>query len=147
DEAARRLGCPLGTLKDRLERGRALLRKRLVRRGLTLAAVGFSFLLPRAAARAKPRSLPPATVKAATAFAAGSMAGGPVSLKAAALANSVLPSPFASKLKVAVAVLLATLACGTGMGLAVHWASASDGSRTTPVAQGQQPEGSSDRAA
>src|SRR5262245_24476356 len=46
DEAARRLCCPLGTLKDRLERGRAVLQKRLVRRGLALAAVGSTLLLP-----------------------------------------------------------------------------------------------------
>src|SRR5262249_15614375 len=38
DEAAQQLGCPLGTLKSRLERGRELLRNRLVRRGLTLSA-------------------------------------------------------------------------------------------------------------
>ncbi|HKB40338.1 MAG TPA: sigma-70 family RNA polymerase sigma factor, partial [Gemmataceae bacterium] len=34
DEAAARLSCPLGTLKGRLERGRELLRQRLVRRGV-----------------------------------------------------------------------------------------------------------------
>src|SRR4051812_8000652 len=34
DEAARLLGLPRGTLKGRLERGRAMLRKRLERRGL-----------------------------------------------------------------------------------------------------------------
>ena len=39
DEAAGRLGWSLGTLKRRLERGRALLRQRLERRGYTLPAV------------------------------------------------------------------------------------------------------------
>src|SRR5262249_11249826 len=38
DEAAQQLGWTLGTLKGRLERGRIMLRSRLVRRGLTLAA-------------------------------------------------------------------------------------------------------------
>ena len=38
EEAARRLGCSPRTLQRRLERGRALLRARLVRRGVTLAA-------------------------------------------------------------------------------------------------------------
>src|SRR6266849_5161185 len=37
DEAARQLGCPLGTLKSRVERGRELLRIRLVHRGLASA--------------------------------------------------------------------------------------------------------------
>src|SRR4051812_5492279 len=37
DEAARRLGWTTGMVKGRLDRGRALLRRRLTRRGLTLA--------------------------------------------------------------------------------------------------------------
>jgi RNA polymerase sigma factor (sigma-70 family) len=37
EEAARRLGCSEGSVKGRLERGRAILRERLVRRGLTLS--------------------------------------------------------------------------------------------------------------
>jgi RNA polymerase sigma factor (sigma-70 family) len=147
DEAARRLGCPLGTLKDRLERGRALLRKRLVRRGLTLAAFGFSFLLPGASARAVPGSLQAATVRAATAFAAGSMAGGAVCARAAALAKTVLGSLFVGKLKGAVAVLLATVACGAGVGLAAHWVAASDGARRTAAVQERQPGGRPDGAA
>jgi RNA polymerase sigma factor (sigma-70 family) len=51
DEAARRLGCPLGTLKSRLERGRAALQKRLARRGLTPAAVLSTILLTEEAVR------------------------------------------------------------------------------------------------
>lgn len=38
DEAARQIGCPLGTLKSRVERGRELLHRRLAVRGLTLSA-------------------------------------------------------------------------------------------------------------
>jgi RNA polymerase sigma factor (sigma-70 family) len=38
EEAARQLGCPLGTLKGRLERGKELLRSALQRRGLSLSA-------------------------------------------------------------------------------------------------------------
>src|SRR5262249_18109279 len=38
EESARRLGWPVGSVKGRLERGRARLRARLVRRGLSLPA-------------------------------------------------------------------------------------------------------------
>src|SRR5207248_11551079 len=45
DEAAARLGCPLGTLKSRLERGRAVLAGRLARRGLGVPGVLAAVLL------------------------------------------------------------------------------------------------------
>jgi RNA polymerase sigma factor (sigma-70 family) len=61
DEAAQRLGCSFQVLKGRLERGRELLRKRLVRRGLSLpAALGGLVVLPVAV---------PPDVSAATAAA------------------------------------------------------------------------------
>jgi RNA polymerase sigma factor (sigma-70 family) len=44
-EAADQLGCTVGALKMRLERGRQLLRTRLARRGLTLSAVLLAVLL------------------------------------------------------------------------------------------------------
>src|SRR5262245_15714169 len=47
DEAAARLGCPLGTLKGRLERGRELLRRRLERRGLALSTILAALALER----------------------------------------------------------------------------------------------------
>jgi RNA polymerase sigma factor (sigma-70 family) len=39
EEAARRLGCPVGTLKSRLGKGRELLRSRLTRRGLAASVL------------------------------------------------------------------------------------------------------------
>jgi RNA polymerase sigma factor (sigma-70 family) len=42
EEASRRLGCPVGTVKSRLARGRESLRARLVQRGVAPAGVAFS---------------------------------------------------------------------------------------------------------
>ena len=46
DEAARLIGCPTSTLKERLARGRELLGSRLARRGLTLSTLLLLLLLP-----------------------------------------------------------------------------------------------------
>jgi RNA polymerase sigma factor (sigma-70 family) len=52
EEAARQLGCPVGTVKSRLARGRAHLKKRLTRRGLAdsagVLAAGFPVMGTRA---------------------------------------------------------------------------------------------------
>jgi RNA polymerase sigma factor (sigma-70 family) len=66
DEAARRLGCPPSTLKERLARGRERLRVRLARRGLALTALLLILLLAdRAPADPVPPRLVRATVRAA----------------------------------------------------------------------------------
>lgn len=58
DQVAQRLGCPLGTLKSRLEKARELLRSRLARRGLDLSvALASTFLTARSAEAAVPSPL------------------------------------------------------------------------------------------
>jgi RNA polymerase sigma factor (sigma-70 family) len=49
EEAARRLRLPMGTLKNRLERGRELIRTRLTRRGVVASSMLLLFLLSESA--------------------------------------------------------------------------------------------------
>jgi RNA polymerase sigma factor (sigma-70 family) len=96
-EAARQLGCPLGTLRSRLERGRELLRVRLGRRGVSPVA---PLLAGLSAAGAAPAALP-----------SGGMPGS-ASPRAVALAHSVGGLSWAVSLGLFAAVALAGLAAG-----------------------------------
>jgi RNA polymerase sigma factor (sigma-70 family) len=64
EEAARCLGCTVGTVNGQLKRARELLRVRLGRRGLGLPAAGLAFLAAEAASAA-PRRLVEAVARAA----------------------------------------------------------------------------------
>jgi cytochrome c peroxidase len=120
DEAAAQLGLAKSTLKERLERGRALLRARLVRRGLGPAAVLLATAWPSAAAQAYlPAALASATAKAASLYAAGQGAErGVISLKVAALTEGVHSSMLLTKTKMTAAALLAV---GSFIGLGLTW--------------------------
>jgi RNA polymerase sigma factor (sigma-70 family) len=111
DDAARRLGWSFGTLRRRLDRGRALLRARLTRRGATLGAGLFATALaPQAATAVVPAALARTTVEAALAFAAGREVAEPITT----LAEEGLRMLGTSKLKAvaAMAVLVGGLAGG-----------------------------------
>jgi RNA polymerase sigma factor (sigma-70 family) len=71
-EAAVEVGCPPKTLGTRLSRGRFLLARRLVRRGVTLPAGALVAALAPDASAAVPPQLIGSTVHAAAGFAAGS---------------------------------------------------------------------------
>jgi WD40 repeat protein len=107
EEAARLLGCPLGTLRSRLLRGRDLIRTRLARRGL-MVPVGLGSLvgLLPADAAAAPAALSAVTTRDAVHFALGQPPTS-VSPKAVALAEGMLRAMSLTKWKVACAVLLA----------------------------------------
>jgi RNA polymerase sigma factor (sigma-70 family) len=128
DEAARTLGVSKATVKNRLERGRALLRARLERRGLGAVAVLAAAAWPAAGSAGVPTSLEWSTVKAASALAAGQAAtAGVVSAKVAALTEGVLKMMLFTKLRVTCAALLAAAVLGTGFGLLSLQGQAADG--------------------
>jgi RNA polymerase sigma factor (sigma-70 family) len=122
EETARLLRCPVGTVSSRLQRGREQLRRRLVRRGVTLTAAGLALLLPREpavalAVSARIRSF----LQAARAVAAGgTWQSAGVSQPAIALGRHVLNRMLLGRLARLAAVLLVAAAVGTGSALMLH---------------------------
>jgi RNA polymerase sigma factor (sigma-70 family) len=116
EEAARQLGWTPGSVKGRLERGRARLHARLVRRGLTLSAALATAELSRGAGSATAvAQLVASTVRAAMVFVAGPTAVGQASSRAAVLAGEVVNALALARLKIPAALLLATGLLTTGL--------------------------------
>jgi RNA polymerase sigma factor (sigma-70 family) len=112
EEAARRLGWPVGTVKGRLSRAKDLLRERLGRRGVTASSTLLAAALAQPAEASVPGPLLDQTVKAAMALAAGGVtAAGLGSASAVALAEGVLATMTLSKWKLSAAAIV-------GLGLA-----------------------------
>jgi len=128
DEAAGLLGLAKSTFKDRLERGRTLLRARLVHRGLGPAALLIVSAWPAAGLSAcVPTSLVLSTVKAAKSIAAGqTLVAGVASAAVAALTQGVLNAMLLTKLKIATALLLVAAVAAAGAGLVGLPAGAAD---------------------
>jgi RNA polymerase sigma factor (sigma-70 family) len=105
-EAAVQLGWPAGTVSGRLARARDLLRKRLKRRDVTLAAGWEALMLQPAGPAQVSTVLINSSLKSATSLMAGSATGAAViSGPVAVLTEGVLTAMFLTKIKILVAVV------------------------------------------
>jgi RNA polymerase sigma factor (sigma-70 family) len=121
-DAAQQLRVPEGTVASRLATGRALLAKRLLRRGFGVSATSLAAMgLHQAASGTVPAALLANTVKAVGLLAAGeAAAAGLISAEAHPLAEAVLRALALAKLKRAGAwLIVATLVLSGGLE-AVH---------------------------
>ncbi len=112
EQAARQLGCPLGTVQSRLARGRKRLRSRLTRRGLApaIGALGAGVAAEEALA-GPPAALVEATIRTALPLsAAREVASG----SAIQLTRGVLRSMLLIKLRTAAAILITLTAVAAG---------------------------------
>ncbi len=123
EQAATRLGCPLGTVRSRVARARGLLHRRLSRRGLEpvagvmLAAFDSPAFL-KAGALEIPGSLVSSTVLIAKQAAAGASIAKLTPPAIASLVRNIIGSMFMTKVKSIVACLLLLSAGAYGLTLA-----------------------------
>ncbi len=121
EQAARELGCPLGTVRSRVARARKLLQERLARRGLTLSVSSFpAFLAMSAGSQAVETKLLQTTLTAALQFAAGKAVAEIVSPPVALLVDGGLKAMLAAKLRIATVILVFGSLVAGGVGLAAH---------------------------
>jgi RNA polymerase sigma factor (sigma-70 family) len=117
-EVARELGWPAGSVSRRMAKGRELLRKRLLSRGIVLSSTLLFSLLASQARAAVPPPLQSATVQAAMVFqtqgTVGALAGEVFSLAEEVL-KALRPSRLVLAAKIAATVLMAMSSVGIGV--------------------------------
>jgi RNA polymerase sigma factor (sigma-70 family) len=116
DESAAQLGLAKSTLKTRLERGRAVLRARLLQRGLGPTGVLLAAAWPAAAEADLPPVLLGSTTAAALAVADGQTRSAAVSASVTALTEGVLRAMQITKVKMITAVVTVLALAGLGLG-------------------------------
>jgi RNA polymerase sigma factor (sigma-70 family) len=132
EEAARHLGCPVGTVKSRIARGRERLRGRLIRRGLAPAAGAFATVF---LAEEVPAALVESTSRAAVASA---LAAGVVPASVVEMARGALRAMRHSMIMRIVVIVLVVGLASAGVG---RFATrASGGPPTEPQGKGSPAE-------
>lgn len=120
-EVAQQLGRPEGTVAGQLARARAMLAKRLSRRGLVVSGSTLGAALSAQVGSAStPAMVVSSTIQAATLFATGQAAApNMISAKVVALTEGVIKAMLLTKLKIASgAVLVAVVLAGIGASMA-----------------------------
>jgi RNA polymerase sigma factor (sigma-70 family) len=112
EEAAQQLGWSPGSVKGRLQRGRAKLHDRLLRRGLTLSAILTASELSRGAGSGPMAARATRTVQAAITFAAARGSRGGISAQAVALAAQRIKNSVIVHWKFLAVMSFAVLAAG-----------------------------------
>jgi len=136
-EASRELGVPPGTVAGWLARARAMLAKRLTRRGVTLSAGALPGVVSQNVASAVvPAAVVASAIRTASLPAAGRAASA-IPTEVAALTEGVLRAMTLAKLKVATALVLVVGLLAVGAGAAL--------SRTTLAAQAAEPQAGGDK--
>src|SRR5262249_35984530 len=120
EEASRRLGWPLGSVKGRLARARELLRTQLARRGLTFTGAALTTALAESATAAVPPALLGVTFHAALSFATGGTAAGALSTRALTLATATVKAMTAKKL-IHAALLVFAAGVAALFGAGAYW--------------------------
>jgi TIGR03009 family protein len=126
-QAARLLGCPLGTIATRLARARERLRVRLTRQGLNLSTGMLAMVLTKNQLSAMaPSALCRGAAQAATAYVAGEAFSSLISAKVMVLTKGVSKSMLMDKLRIVVIGLVACAAAGSGIGIWGYGSSAEE---------------------
>jgi RNA polymerase sigma factor (sigma-70 family) len=132
-QVARTQRIPIGTVFSRLARGRALLRQRLVRRGLTMAVGALPAALANHATAAVPPALFQSTLKAGLPLAAGQPLPAAVSPQVGVLLHGVLTTMLLTRLKLPLLGLFLVSLAAMAIGLARQPIAGAQ-PRTLPVA-------------
>jgi RNA polymerase sigma-70 factor (ECF subfamily) len=147
EQVAAQLRCPLGTVQSRLARGRAMLRKRLERRGLVLSlGLLTEGLFEAPAPAAPPATWAEATVRAAMHFTGGRATTASAVTASAVLAEEVLQAMWLTKLTVVLGIALVAAVVAGGAALRAQRAgeatpAAAPQAATPPVADKPPPAG------
>ena len=140
-EAARQLGLPEGTMAGRLTRGRAMLARRLARRGLAVPGGALAAVFSQEAASAGvPISVVASTIQAASMFAAGQAAAtGAISVHVAALTERVLKAMLLVRLRIPLTLVLALALALAGTGVAHRFVQTQAAEAAQPSPKRDQP--------